>query len=254
MADRYDEEYEFTDPDMLNAEMAESQTSSVPPASQTLGAVPGRKNVKRNALITLGVVLFFMLAYKFFTSIPTPDKSGIVPIAPIQQVQPIVTAPPVAVVQPVAENPELMQRVSAMELSQQNLRTEITAVSDQLNTLNNSAGQVMPQLEKLNQTLTEMAEKMEAQAQQIIMLTEKFREKKQVVHHRPVRSGPPAPVFYLQAIIPGRAWLINTAGNTLTVREGTSVPGYGMVKIIDAVQGRVLFNSGKIMRFSQQDS
>ena len=60
--------------------------------------------------------------------------------------------------------------------------------------------------------------------------------------------------YYVQAVIPGRAWLIATNGSTLTVRQGSSVRGYGVVQSIDAVQGRVNTSSGRVIRFSQDDS
>ena len=60
--------------------------------------------------------------------------------------------------------------------------------------------------------------------------------------------------YYIQAVIPGRAWLVSSQGLTITVREGTSVPGYGIVKLIDPNQGRILTSSGRTITFSQQDS
>ena len=58
----------------------------------------------------------------------------------------------------------------------------------------------------------------------------------------------------MQAVIPGRAWLIANNGSTITVREGTPIPGYGIAKIIDPIKGRVMTSSGKEIRFSQDDS
>jgi intracellular multiplication protein IcmG len=60
--------------------------------------------------------------------------------------------------------------------------------------------------------------------------------------------------YNIQAVIPGRAWLIATNGATLTVSQGTAIPGYGIVKLIDPVQGKVTTSSGQIIRFSQEDS
>ncbi|HAF87135.1 MAG TPA: type IV secretion protein IcmG, partial [Legionellales bacterium] len=60
--------------------------------------------------------------------------------------------------------------------------------------------------------------------------------------------------YYIKAVIPGRAWLIAANGSTLTVSEGTNIKGYGMVKLIDSTQGRILTSSGRVIRFSQQDS
>jgi intracellular multiplication protein IcmG len=106
---------------------------------------------------------------------------------------------------------------------------------------------------ELNQVITQLNAKLETQSQVIERLT--------------VRTAPKPPKprvlngflnqrlkYYVQAVIPGRAWLIATNGATLTVREGTLISGYGVVKLIDPTQGRVLTSSGRIIRFSQSDS
>ena len=61
-------------------------------------------------------------------------------------------------------------------------------------------------------------------------------------------------LYYIQAVIPGRAWLIATNGSTLTVREGSTIPGYGIVRKIDPNLGKVFMSTGKVIRFSQLDS
>ena len=58
----------------------------------------------------------------------------------------------------------------------------------------------------------------------------------------------------LQAIIAGRAWLVCSNGETLTVRQGTQVYNYGEVRYIDAISGQVLTSSGQTITFSQEDS
>ena len=76
---------------------------------------------------------------------------------------------------------------------------------------------------------------------------------KRVVHHINKPSAPPIH-YYIQAVIPGRAWIIATNGSTLTVREGTNIAGYGIVRLIDPLDGRIVTSSGQIIRFSQEDS
>lgn len=50
--------------------------------------------------------------------------------------------------------------------------------------------------------------------------------------------------FFVQAVIPGRAWLHGADGSTLTVTVGDEVPGYGRVVSIDAYSGAVTMSSG----------
>lgn len=53
-----------------------------------------------------------------------------------------------------------------------------------------------------------------------------------------------APDYYVQAIIPGRAWLKNSNGQIITVAPGDAVPGYGTVSTIDSQSGVVTTSTG----------
>jgi intracellular multiplication protein IcmG len=50
--------------------------------------------------------------------------------------------------------------------------------------------------------------------------------------------------YFVQAIIPGRAWLEDSQGQTITVANGDEVPGFGQVTNIDPQNGVVLTSSG----------
>ncbi|NNM58805.1 MAG: hypothetical protein HKM04_03220 [Legionellales bacterium] len=57
-----------------------------------------------------------------------------------------------------------------------------------------------------------------------------------------------APDYYVQAVIPGRAWLKSSNGQIITVTTGDAVPGYGTVETIDSQSGVVTTSTGtKIM-------
>lgn len=55
--------------------------------------------------------------------------------------------------------------------------------------------------------------------------------------------------YEVQAIVPGRAWLLTKEGNTLTVAVGDSLPGDGIVVGIDVLSGVVTTSSGKILTY-----
>ena len=50
----------------------------------------------------------------------------------------------------------------------------------------------------------------------------------------------------LRAVIPGRAWLVDTQGRTYTVAEGDVVGNFGKVTQIDSTVGRVMTSSGYV--------
>jgi len=262
MADNnQNDEYEFSDLDMMGSDdLKAGEAKTMEEAAQR--ADSGR-NVRRNALIVVILVVLAMLAYKFmgafFTSKTTPVTSSIQPSVPETQApvqQPVTVTPEPVVSEPVATTPDstqIEQRLSVLEVGQENLRSEINSLNDQLGSISSNINDLTNKINSMNQTVSALSSKLDEQSEQLAMLSVRPRPKP-VVHHRVVRKVVPQSVYYIQAVIPGRAWLISTNGSTLTVREGTNIPGYGVVKLIDPNQGRVITSSGRVIRFSQQDS
>lgn len=267
MADNYqnNDEYEFTDLDALSPDPLEVNDSAETASYANKARATGGNNIRRNALIAVAVVILAMLSYKFlgsfFTTKPkVPDAAVVTP--PIQQPKPIVvqqpvTQPtpvvPVETVKPSVTEQELAQRVSALELGQQSLRSDLNSASEQLSGLNTNITELSDKINHLADAMTALTQRVEEQSTQIELLTERTKPQKVVVRTSPVKRAP-LPQYFIQAVIPGRAWLISTNGSTLTVREGTLIAGYGVVRLIDAHQGRVLTSSGRVIRFSPQDS
>ncbi|WP_392538891.1 type IVB secretion system protein IcmG/DotF [Legionella sp. 227] len=276
MADNdQNDEYKFAELDSLEnepLETSEFDTKSSTPARPG-GMEPG-KNVKRNALITVGIIVFVMLMYKFIGGMfskttPTTPKENVNP-APIAEItpspqpqpQPQVTQTviPPEPVQPQPQpqvtqenNSALQQKVASIEASQQTVQSEVSSMSQQVGNVNNNVNALNAQITKLNQMIADLNTQVVKQSEVINVLMERTKPKpvKRVVR---VRTLTPQIIYYINAVIPGRAWLIGTNGSTLTVREGTKIAGYGTVKLIDSMQGRVLTSSGRVIRFSQEDS
>ncbi|WP_028388103.1 type IVB secretion system protein IcmG/DotF [Legionella fairfieldensis] len=263
--DQYNDEYQFADLDVISPDSlgGEEGTSRDEPTQEPVKK--GGTTIKRNALIVIGLVVLSMLGYKFlgsfFTGKPsdTQEKATVPPMAAVQTQQtppPAVVAPaPVApppVIQSSPDNSQFTQKLSALEMGQQNVRSEVNSVNTQLNGINTNVNELTEKIADLNRMLTVLAEKVDQQSSKIAVLTE--RAKPRPVRRPMVARRVIGPVYYIQAVIPGRAWLIATNGSTLTVREGTQIAGYGIVKLIDPNQGRVLTSSGRVIRFSPQDS
>lgn len=225
------------------------------------GVSEEKVNVKRNAMIVAGVIFGIFVLYKIvgsmFGGTKAPVKPEIPSIAqtapqPVQQAAlvpaPITPAPTIVK----EADTELKQKVSNIESNEQNIKNDVSSLKDQINTVDNNINNLNAQLAKLNQAVTDLSSQLAKQSMVISLLTEKakrkaYRPKKQYVYVQPIK-------YNIQAVIPGRAWLIGSNGSTLTVREGTIVKGYGEVRLIDSIQGRVIMSSGRIIRFSQDDS
>lgn len=275
MADNYNDEYEFADLDEINTDPQKLDPVDAGTFQEPAPSPNNGNNIRRNALIVIGLVLLATLAYKFFgsfygSSIPkkqeTVDTPTVTPQpAPTPSLQPVQTTPatpPVTTSTTTStttpattpDQSRVEQQFSALELGQQNLRSEISSQNDQLSAINASVNELSNKIATQNQIISSLSAKIDEQAQQLSMLEKRATTVRSV--HAPIIRHKVIAVttYYIQAVIPGRAWLISSKGSTLTVREGSIIPGYGVVKLIDPNQGRVITSSGRIIRFSQQDS
>ncbi|WP_298626823.1 type IVB secretion system protein IcmG/DotF [uncultured Legionella sp.] len=265
--DQDNDEYRFAELDSMDSDpMGDSNLGQNNSFSSGQKQMTEKKDIKRNALIAVGLVIFAMVMYKFigymFFSESTeavPSKANVPPITQVTP-QPVPTTVTPVPVQPIQQtqqvisqaDPEIANKVSAIEMSQQNLRSELSALSEQVTVINNNINNLNNQIANLNQVIGTLSNQMAKQSEVISVLITRTQQPKKIT---PVARYVPQRVIYnIQAVIPGRAWLIGSNGSTITVREGTKVAGYGVVKLIDSMQGRVLTSSGQVIRFSQNDS
>ena len=59
--------------------------------------------------------------------------------------------------------------------------------------------------------------------------------------------------YKIRAVISGRAWVEDKAGNNITVKVGDNIPTYGRVTKIRPVEGLVETSSGRMISFSHDD-
>lgn len=268
MADNdQNDEYKFTELDSLDNDSMEHEYVAGDQSSSIEEPKPHKKDVKRNALIVVGLVILVMVLYKliggFFSGKSTTEAKGNIPAAPVAsepmpQTQPVhseLVPSPIEQVQPAVreDNSILRQKVDSIESNQQNVQSQVSSMNEQVGNVNNNVSNLTAQIDKLNQTLNDLTSQLSRQSAEINLLMERTKPKpiKRII--RPFRQGQ-VNIYYINAVIPGRAWLIGTNGSTLTVREGTKITGYGVVKLIDPMEGRVLTSSGRIIQFSQEDS
>ena len=111
-------------------------------------------------------------------------------------------------------------------------------------------------IEALDQMVVSLNNKIDSQSREVMALQAQKApvvSKPKPIKHKPVSQAQKTK-YFLQAVIPGRAWLIAENGSTLTVRDGSLIAGYGIVRLIDPNQGRVITSSGQVIQFSQTDS
>ena len=258
MADNnQNDEYEFIESDSIDAQAIDDENVAdkhiFTEESNFL-----QKNIFRNILILFGVVIGIFIVYKLFNVFYVYNAKKVT----VSTVQPFVQKPISNNIKSHVESstvtpmiaPEINRKLSALEVTEQANRTDITNFNNQISSINSNMNDLTNKIGALSQSISDLTSKLEQQSQQIIMLTSQHKPKNRTHHVYYRRSTKPSVKYYIQAVIPGRAWLISTNGTTITVREGSSVPGYGIVKLIDPNQGRVLTGSGRIIGFSQQDA
>lgn len=274
MADneQYNDEYQFADLDAMSPDAGDesglgNEQQEHLEEGQASARATDKNDIKRKALFVVGLVILIMVMYKVVGSMFSGKKgtAGAPSVAAVAQNPPPPSQPqPVAQAQPQSVIPQpqvdsttvdtkVSQKLAVLESTQQSMRSDVTAVSDQIGGIGKNMDAIVAKLTEMNGIIANLNAKVEEQSKEIEQLTIQRTEAKRV--HRPVHKEAASYLkYYLQAVIPGRAWLIATNGTTLTVREGTIIAGYGMVKLIDPNQGRVTTSSGQVIRFSQEDS
>jgi intracellular multiplication protein IcmG len=260
-----DEEYHLVEPDQdTDANVFGAETGGSKIDFKAIWEHPARKRV----LLVVGIVLTIFIVYKLLGLVfaPGPKSTSIsnIPQAPSRQAARMpASPPPVQRTQPAASSSSaaresvveleaVKRRLQTMEQNGLRTREEIGQIANALSAVTKTLEQVDDKMSQLRVSLANLSDQFEQQKYQLSELKQQQQQvasKTSDVVHKPSK-----PVYYIQAIIPGRAWLKNTNGTTLTVSEGQTVPGNGEVRIIDPIQGRVVLSSGQIIEYSPTES
>jgi intracellular multiplication protein IcmG len=259
--DYSNDEFTFEYPDAVASDTSDSESvSSEPPVGgRQTGASQfkmfAEKNaVRRNGIIAVLAVLLLSIGYSYLSHRNSPKNIIATPLPiivqhkPEPQLPPILPPPQVMSTDSSALN-QVNDKISAIELRDQNIVSEVDTLNTQVSSVSGSLNAMADKMLMLNRAVEQLSQKVDVQSRVIAKLIAPPMPKKptlqRVLH---------LPQYYIQAVIPGRAWLVASNGSSLTVREGTAIAGYGTVNKIDSLDGRVMMSSGKIIRFSQEDS
>ncbi|MDF1684137.1 MAG: type IVB secretion system protein IcmG/DotF [Legionellaceae bacterium] len=278
------DEYQFADLDglgtesmdaVLEADEAEFSDADDPDsAGEGVSSPPGRGRIDphmmkiiKNGVIVVGGLILFLLAYKVIMSFlaASPDEATnknipmvVKPVSRAPAVTPKVSIPaprPVQVSHEALDNTE--KKVTALEQERSRLKTDLFAMQKEIRDVTQTVSTMTASLNDIKQSMEQMNDKMEQQSQQMVRLQSIKRTRRSTASKPKARKVTPKVErthYYIQAIIPGRAWLMSTKGATLTVSRGSAVPGYGDVRLINPKLGRVFMSSGRVIQFSQADS
>lgn len=102
---------------------------------------------------------------------------------------------------------------------------DLSELSTQVQNLNTALAQSNQNMTNISETL------LRTQSQLKLLLAEKAQTRDQLV---------------LRAVVPGRAWLVDAAGKTLSVAVGDEISDYGKVEQIDDKTATVIMSSGYV--------
>lgn len=153
------------------------------------------------------------------------------------------------------QNQQLTQQIQALQtqLTQatsnySDLQQQIQTNQDRVTNIEKTVNNVESQMSKVSNALQAIVSA--ATGDGSAMPTQAYQQPRQGT--RTVYQAPPSSSrgnsYFIQAIIPGRAWLEDSSGKTITVTYGDAVPGLGKVTKIDPENGIVVTSAGvKIM-------
>lgn len=202
----------------------------VAPVEQSGGLV-GFISRKRKLLIFLVVIAAAFVGFKYLTSnntvTPAPIEKPVVAAAPIvEQPNAQVENQIGRLTQVVAQN---QQNLSQLQDQVDNMQTALSRANDSYQTMNDNLKAMTLQLQKVQEQLAPKP-KVAAPAKKIVPI-----------------------VYYIKAIVPGRAWVTGTNGSSQSVSVGDSLPQYGRISAINADSGVVMTSSGKVIEYGSGD-
>lgn len=256
-------DYQFVDMDTVSSDSTDTlqsfDNSSDNTFSKKIKSI--QLDTRKKALIVILILIMSVFFYKILSSSSNKKqmastgvsvvKESIKPAVMQPSVQP---SPSIVTTNNVVINEEIERKLFQMKQNQETIHSHISAMNNQINVINTNMANLESKIESLAQTMGQLVERIKAK--EIEQANVRTMIKSMPKSTAAIARKPSAPSlrYYIQAVIPGRAWLIATNGSTLTVSEGTMISGYGVVKLIDPRQGRVLTSSGQVIRFSPEDS
>lgn len=244
-----DDEYQFEDFDKFESADEVEATAThtyAPQGGVEESAAPFEMKKDHRKMIVIGIVLVIILGFGInslvnrMTHVKIPKETTTLPEAEAGQA-PVMGAPaqntmkPVVVAPPVATESEVNRLNDVLVAQQQTMdqmQTSISSLQDSVNSLNSA-------LSDVSQKMTDALDKIPA--------------KTVIVRPKPQPIAAPEPVrptFTIRALVPGRAWLQSNDGQSITVINGDTVPGYGTVQDIDLNAGQVVLSDGTIMGYN----
>jgi hypothetical protein len=164
------------------------------------------------------------------------------PVEPVKppvaiQVEPL-SAPPVIETPPQTSDFKPTTSAPAVSLLESSALKEMTA-----------------KIAQLNHTTTELQSSLLNLTGSAVRLSEKVTRLEKINQRQKKENEiNPLPIFYVRSLASGRAWIYSSIGDTMTVKVGDFIPGYGQVKKIDFYKGMIWTTSDRQIQYGVNDN
>lgn len=272
MADKYlkdeDEEYQFPSSEYIGhkestpeEEETEGHFEPIPPKEpfsfkDNLYKIKEKVIEHKRFVAICGIILVILLAFNLMrprhttqviSQAPAPAPAATQPStaqptstqAPISPIDAATREELLRAVRPTI-SPEQVTRLQAGTAANQ---SQLQRLQDQMKTMQDDLRKTTEAQRVLNDNISGLNAELKELVNQL-NTTGKPRKKPKIILTEIM------PAYHLRAVIPGRAWLEDDQGQTLTVAIGDKLLGYGRVSNIDAQQGIVSTTSGKVIGFN----
>ncbi len=237
-------------------------------AKVTTAAVSMDAGRKRKLFMVVGVVIAIFCLYKlyglFSSTPPSSMEKAMKPVAKIAAVAP--TPPPAKPAATTSDAVPYATQDYAAQAQTTAPATSLTAANnDKLTTLSQAADSNRVAIQDLQAQVSGLTSGMSAvqndlsilkqqlQTLQTSVTAAKEHTEKKIIRHKAPKVIVPSVTYYVKAMIQGRAWLMTPDGNTFTISEGDTLPGYGIVQTIEPDNGVVMTSSGRVITFKPED-
>ncbi len=183
----------------------------------------------KTVYLAFGIIIIVLIMYKLLGALFATGASKIEPKAPIAPAQSIKSS----------YNDEFNRKLAIIENKGLEDKLRINESLRNVNALATKVANLQSQVDLINNRLVALT----AQLQQQNALKKKAPKAKSVV--KQVQR----PVYYVQALVPERAWLKQSDGTMITVTRGDKLPGYGQVSAINLAEGVVMTTEGDMIGF-----
>jgi len=237
-------------------QVKEEGYAAIPPLTLGIATKPAIGRLKR-VFIVIALVLIVFFAYNFFNWYSDQKQSKKITM-PANVATPALAAPlPLA-----AATSDNSANVVKNDLNDA-VRKQLDVLSqgvesnrEQLAELSNSLVQEQKTVENLNRniaglvtSLQELARKASV-SESTVSPENKIATKKKRISSKVATKK--LPVYHVKAIVPERAWLESAAGDTVSVRIGDKLAGYGTIRAISPRQGEVVTDT-QVIRYGAND-